>query len=74
MAEKSRLSFEYPTELKNQLLILSKDDSRSLSSYIRNVLQKHVKDNTTDEIAERAITRAKKVSRRKNKQRKKKEN
>jgi len=66
----SRLSFSYPKELKNQLLILAKDESRTLSSYIRLTLENHVKSMVNDDIAARATARAKKIIRRKNRKNK----
>ena len=66
----SRLSFSFDKALKDQLLILAKDENRSLSSYIRLVLINHTKSAVDDEIAARATIRAKKLIRRKNRKNK----
>lgn len=59
----SRLSFSFPKEMKDKLVILSKEDNRTLSSYIRNVLQANITENA-EIINELVTSRTKKRTRR----------
>jgi hypothetical protein len=43
----SRLSFSFPKEMKDNLKKLAKADNRTMSAYIRNVLQIHIENNIT---------------------------
>jgi len=41
----TRLSFSYPIELKEQLLELAANDSRTLSSYVQKLITDHIEEN-----------------------------
>ena len=42
----TRLSFSYPEELKESLKKLAKRENRTLSSYVQNLLAKHIEEKT----------------------------
>lgn len=52
----ARLSFSYPEKLKTKLQALAKKDNRSVSSYIQDVLIRHIKDNYKTPPRKKKIT------------------
>jgi predicted DNA-binding protein len=40
----ARMSFSYPDKFRNPLVSLAKNDGRTLSSYVQQILKKHLEE------------------------------
>ncbi len=64
-----RLSFSYPEELKNKIKALADKDDRSVSNYIKQVLELHLKNlpktNNSSKVEDKHKNKTKKSLRRK---------
>ena len=40
----TRMSFSYPEEYKEKLLVLAKQDARTLSSYVQKIFMEHLEE------------------------------
>lgn len=57
----SRLSFSFPKEMKDALKKLAKADNRTMSAYIRNVLQIQIENNIPEQEQKSKPTKMKRT-------------